>query len=446
MTSGPGKKKITTRLPEPSIVPRSEHPISRKNIDREALKVMHRLRDAGYTAYLVGGGVRDLYLHKTPKDFDISTNARPGQLRKLFRNSRIIGRRFRLVQVFFHGGKIIEVSTLRCRSEYDIKDDDKVLPSNNTFGNEEEDAFRRDLTINSLFYEIENFSIIDYTGGVEDLKNGIVRIVGNPDRRITRDPARMMRAIRHAARSGFVIEKNTWEAIIRHKAKLNLCPVSRTRDELFKDLRGGASKPWVRLAINSGLFFIVLPCYETIIPAEVTENTKTQNTLAQLLNIFEVIDRLQADGQLIPDHMLLALILLPWAQAELNIMKTEYKGAETFAFSRKVRDRVDEILSHLNIKRATREAITSLLINLSLFKQNDKTHHFPKWLTRKSYFNEGLQFYRIYQESQGGSQVASLRFSASSKTKQKSKKRSHRHESRSPAFCKNRGGIFGFKQ
>ncbi|HSR36801.1 MAG TPA: poly(A) polymerase, partial [Desulfurivibrionaceae bacterium] len=185
-------------LPEPRIIPRSEHPISRANIDREALKVMYRLRDAGFRAYLVGGGVRDLMLGRTPKDFDISTDAHPGELRKLFRNSRIIGKRFRLVQVFYHGGKIIEVSTFRCRSEYEENGGDAVLAQNNTFGNPAEDAFRRDLTINALFYEIEHFSVIDYTGGVADLHNRIVRMVGDPERRITRDPVRMLRAIRHA--------------------------------------------------------------------------------------------------------------------------------------------------------------------------------------------------------------------------------------------------------
>lgn len=406
---------------------------------------MHRLRDAGYTAYLVGGGVRDLYLHKTPKDFDISTNARPGQLRKLFRNSRVIGRRFRLVQVFFPGGKIIEVSTLRCRSEYDFKKDDDVLPSNNTFGNEAEDAFRRDLTINSLFYEIENFSIIDYTGGVQDLKNGIIRIVGDPDRRITRDPVRMMRAIRHAARIDFTIEEKTWESIKNHLPKISLCPVSRIRDELFKDLRSGASKPWARLAIDSGLFFALLPCYKNIIPDNEKENTKTAQPLAQLLNILGVIDRLLKNGQTIPEHMLLALILLPWALTELNPLKARGKGPETFAFSRKVRNRIDEVLAHLNIKRSAKETITSLLINLSLFKQNEKAQRFPKWLSRKSYFNEGLQFYRIFQEAQGGKQVESLNISTPKKVKQKTKKRSQRHGSRSPAFSKNRGGVFGFK-
>lgn len=446
MTSGPGNKMRPTAFPKPTIIPRSEHPLSRKKIDKDALKIMHRLRDAGYTAYLVGGGVRDLYLHKPPKDFDISTNARPGQLRKLFRNSRVIGRRFRLVQVFFPGGKIIEVSTLRCRSEYDFKKDDDVLPSNNTFGNEAEDAFRRDLTINSLFYEIENFSIIDYTGGVQDLKNGIIRIVGDPDRRITRDPVRMMRAIRHAARIGFTIEEKTETAIKKHLSKISLCPVSRVRDELLKDLRSAASKPWARLAIDSGLFFTLLPCYKHIIPESVEENTKIPQTLTQLLNTLDVIDRLLKKDQVIPDHMLLALILLPWALSELKILESRGKGAETFAFLRKVRNRVDEILVHLNIKRAAKESITSLLINLSLFQQNEKAKRFPKWLSRKSYFNEGLQFYRIFQEIQGGIQVESLNFNTPKKVKQKTKKRSQRHGSRSPAFSKTRGGVFGFKQ
>ncbi|MDH5298078.1 MAG: poly(A) polymerase, partial [Desulfobulbaceae bacterium] len=219
------------QYPAPIVIPRSEHPISRQNIDREALKVLYRLRDAGFTAFLVGGGVRDLYLGKTPKDFDISTNAHPGELRKLFKNSRIIGRRFRLVQVFFRGGKIIEVSTFRCSSEHDLEGEDLVLAANNTFGNPAEDAFRRDLTINALFYEVENFSIIDYVGGVEDLNNRVIRIVGDPDRRIVRDPVRMLRAIRHAARSNFTIEPATWAAIVKHRDKLTLCPDSRIRDE-----------------------------------------------------------------------------------------------------------------------------------------------------------------------------------------------------------------------
>lgn len=440
MTIGPGRTTTTDTLPQPLIIPRSAHPISRKNIDREALKVLYRLRDAGFTAYLVGGGVRDLYLRKTPKDFDISTNARPGQLRKLFRNSRVIGRRFRLVQVFFHGGKIVEVSTFRCRSEYDINNTDEVLPSNNTFGNEAEDAFRRDLTINSLFYEIENFSIIDYTGGVEDLQNGIIRIVGDPDRRIVRDPARMLRAIRHAARSGFTIEPRTWDAIIRHRSKLTLCPVSRIRDEIFKDLKGGASTPWATLAIDSGLFFIAFPFYEKIITAQ----PEDCESLKHLLGILTVIDRLHGKGQKIPDSMVLALVLVPWAQESLSLMTAVRKGAEAFAFSRRLRHDLDQILLHLNITKSMKEEMTALLTNLPLFQRYSKKKDWPKWLTRKSYYQKGFQFHRIYMEAMGGSPVETL--SLPSTSKHKPRKRPHRRDSRTPAFTKKKGGVFGLRR
>ena len=225
-----------------TVIPESGHPIREQMLDREALKVLYRLRDSGFKGYLVGGGVRDLYLGREPKDFDISTDARPGQLRQLFRNSRTIGRRFRLVQVFFRGNKIIEVSTLRSRSEYDINGEEQVLASNNTFGTLEEDAFRRDLTINALFYEIETHTIIDYAGGVQDLDRGVIRMVGDPDRRFTRDPVRMMRVVRHAARTGFGIEAETFSALQRHREEIRLCPPSRIRDEVLKDLQSGASR------------------------------------------------------------------------------------------------------------------------------------------------------------------------------------------------------------
>ncbi len=437
-------------LPAPLIIARAEHPISRKDIDREALKVMHRLRDAGFSAYLVGGAVRDLYLGKTPKDFDISTNARPGQLRTLFRNSRIIGRRFRLVQVFFMGGKIVEVSTLRCRSEFEEgeKEEDEVLAHNNTFGSEAEDAFRRDLTINALFYEIENFTIIDYTGGVADLNNRIVRIVGEPDRRIVRDPVRMMRAIRHAARSGFTIEERTWQAILNNLDTLHQCPDSRVRDEFFKDLYGGACAPWCRLAVASGLFFLLLPCYEGIIsrePEEPSAETRLLFTLCQ------VIDRLHGQGSPLPEHLLLALLMLPWAQARFNLLPGPAEGREAFAFSRTLRTQVDSQLEHLNVKRASREEITSLLVNLPAFVRHGAKQAWPGWLKRKSYFPDGLLLFQIYQEALGGSAADLAPLPVSSPTPPRSGKprtgkgRQSRSESRTPAFSGKKGGIFGLK-
>ncbi len=444
------------QYPDPLIIPRAEHPVSRQSIDREALKVLYRLRDAGHTAYLVGGGVRDIYLGKTPKDFDISTDAHPGELRKLFKNSRIIGRRFRLVQVFFRGGKIVEVSTFRCSSEYDLNGngngngeeqvEDQVLASNNTFGTPAEDAFRRDLTINALFYEVENFSVIDYVGGVEDLKNRIIRIVGDPERRIIRDPVRMMRAIRHAARSDFTIEAQTWEAIKRHRDKLSVCPDSRIRDEFFKDLRGGASSPWARLAVDSGLFFVLFPFYEPCL----TDPDAGEERRTRLFNLLAVVDRLHGEEGQLPEEMLFAVLLLPWAWAEMGIQgDVPPKGQDAFALSRRLRAALDDNLASLNIKRATREAVAGLLVNLPAFTVCAGNGNFPKWLQRKSYFQAVGQLHAMAQEAGGGAPAAEVvveeKKGGDAPPARSSRKRSaSRRASRQPAFAK--GGIFGLKK
>ena len=432
------------KCPEPLVIPRAEHAISRQNIDREALKVLYRLRDAGHSAFLVGGGVRDLYLGKTPKDFDISTSAHPGELRKIFRNSRIIGRRFRLVQVFFRPDKIIEVATFRCSSEFDLDGKEEVLAANNTFGSPAEDAFRRDLTINALFYEVENFTIIDYVGGVADLNNKIVRIVGDPDRRIIRDPVRMLRAIRHAARSNFTIEPATWAAIKEHKDKLSLCPDSRIRDEFFKDLRGGASREWAELAMDSGIFFVLLPFYKNFL----TGSKNVQNR-ERLLNLFAVCDRIHGEGGSLPEEMLFAMLLLVWAEEELGLGKGEpLKGHKAFAFSRQLRGALDEILAPLNIKRMTREFVTGLLVNLPICEQCEADGKWPKWLQKKSYFRDVSRLYALCREAEGGAK-AKIAFAEKEKKKEQqrrpTRKRSGgRRSSRQPAFAK--GGIFGLKK
>src|SRR5436853_7702564 len=211
---------------EPRIVPRQEHPISRNDIDPDALKVLYRLRQYNHTAYLVGGSVRDLLLGRHPKDFDIGTSAHPYQVKKLFRNCWIIGRRFRLAHVKF-GPKVIEVATFRrqvAAGEEVVADGvpapDPTTPEgehlvhhDNTFGTPEEDAFRRDFTINALAYDIATFSVIDYVGGLDDLRSGIVRSNGDPDVRLREDPVRMLRAIALSARLDFTIETMLLAAI-----------------------------------------------------------------------------------------------------------------------------------------------------------------------------------------------------------------------------------------
>jgi poly(A) polymerase len=441
---------------EPVIIQGKNHSISTKDIDQEALKVLYRLRDAGYSGYLVGGGVRDLYMGKRPKDFDISTDARPGQLRKLFRNSRTIGRRFRLVQVYFRGGKIIEVSTLRSQSEYDVTGKEKVLPSNNTFGTLGEDAFRRDLTVNALFFEIEHNTIIDYVGGVQDLDDGIIRIVGEPERRVTRDPVRMMRAIRHAARMDFRIEENTWKAIAENRDKLNLCPSSRVRDELLKDLTGGASEPWARIALKSGLFFTLFPFYKGVVfqPPE-------RGSGDELLSLLRVVDRLCNSSTEdvpveLPDHFLLAVLLVPWAEKHFDLSNQRLKGPAHYKLSRRIRIDLDKVLGErYTLKRMAKEAMTTLLINLATFEQFGTKENWPKWLRNKSYFADCHRFSRVISEAKGGSMVDVDLFRMSRETGRRDivRQRGNGYKKNSsggrkgarPSFGESKKGVFGLR-
>lgn len=449
-----------TRLP-PRILAPDQHPITPGMIDPDALFVLRKLQEAGFAGYLVGGGVRDLYLGKPPKDFDISTNAHPGQIRKIFRNSMTIGRRFRLVQVFFRHGKIIEVSTLRSLSEYDIDGPETVLAPNNTFGSLEDDAQRRDLTINSLFYEIEHNTILDYVGGIDDLNHGIIRIVGDADKRISRDPVRMLRAIRHAARTGFTIEPQSWQAICTHHHELALCPPSRLRDELFKDLHSGALRAWFHLATDSGLFGAILQPYKTILNNPERSDVSCKN---QLNSLMTVIDRISARineeqrGRQLPNEFLLALLLLPWAIETFDFIRQKPQGSSACQFGKQLRGEIDlQIGTQLNLPRTTRQEIVSLIGSLPVFLQHREKGAWPQWLTRKSYFKRSLLFYHFYQESADGITVPDDLLELPPLPAPKEKPRSSSFSSNGkrpsrpgltgPAFASDTpGGIFGFKK
>ncbi|MGL1930713.1 MAG: polya polymerase [Desulfotalea sp.] len=383
-----------------TVIAQGSHPITQKMLDPDALFVLKKLQKAGFSAYLVGGGVRDLYLGNKPKDFDISTSARPGQLRKLFRNSNTIGRRFRLVQVFFKHNKVIEVSTLRSLSEHDLDGPEAILAPNNTFGTLDQDAQRRDLTINSLFYEIDDHSIIDYVGGVDDLDAGIIRMVGEPGKRITRDPVRIMRAIRHCARNeSFYVEDNTWQAILEHHDKLSLCPPSRLRDEFLKDLYSGKVSPWYELAAQANVFTTLFKCYQDIFLNKFNEENTCREELSRL---FEIIDSMnnqavEARKSRQPDYFLLALILIPWAESEFKLLSEQVKGSAAFQLGKKIRADLDQNLGiQLNLRRSLRQEITTLLVNLPLFIIHDNGKNWPKWLQKKSYFQKCLLFYQFF--------------------------------------------------
>ena len=213
----------------PRILPRAEHNVSRKDIDADALNVMYRLKSHGFLAYMVGGGVRDLLLGRRPKDIDIGTNAHPQQVKKLFRNCFVIGRRFRLCHVRF-GRKVIEVSTFRRQAP--AEEGDTLIRRDNTFGTPEEDAFRRDFTVNALFYDIATFSVIDYVDGLPDVERRIIRTIGDPIVRLREDPVRMLRAVALAARLSFSIDRDTFEAIRSLRGEIVKSSSARILDEI----------------------------------------------------------------------------------------------------------------------------------------------------------------------------------------------------------------------
>ncbi len=250
----------------PVIVDRSQHVISRQKILPEALKVLYRLSEAGHIAYLAGGGVRDLLLHRQPKDFDIATDAHPNQVKRLFRNCRLIGRRFRLAHVFFPN-VIIEVSTFRAHITketpvahgHHVTSSEGVVVRDNVFGTPPEDAVRRDFTVNALFYNIADRSVIDYVDGLKDLDARLLRVIGDPHVRFTEDPVRMIRAVRFAATLDFTIEPSALKAIRDLRGNLSLASRDRLYDEMPKLCFCGRAEKVFEGLQSTGLFDVIFP-------------------------------------------------------------------------------------------------------------------------------------------------------------------------------------------
>jgi poly(A) polymerase len=255
----------------PNIIPRDEHIISRSNISEHALTVLRRLKKAGFQAHLVGGGVRDLLLGREPKDFDVATDASPEQLRETFSNCRLIGRRFRLAHIHF-GREIIEVATFRGQhkedSEISKQSDQGMLLRDNVYGSIEEDAIRRDFTVNALFYNIRDFTIIDYVDGVKDLENGVLRLIGDPETRYREDPVRMIRAARFAAKLGFVIDEESAQPIHQLGHLLDDVPAARLFEEVLKLFLGGSAVHTFEKLRQYDLFKHLFPLTDHVLEQE----------------------------------------------------------------------------------------------------------------------------------------------------------------------------------
>jgi poly(A) polymerase len=342
-------------LPQITVIPRDQHAISRKDISENALKVLYRLNKAGYEAYLVGGGVRDLLLGKKPKDFDVTTSATPDQVRKLFRNCRLVGRRFRLAHVMF-GPEIIEVATFRGHHEEQKADrqtsqtgQNGMLLRDNIFGSIEEDAQRRDFTINSLYYSVADFSVRDYVGGLRDLRNGVIRLIGDPETRYREDPVRMLRAVRFAAKLNMTISPESGEPIPRLATLINDVPPARLFEESLKLLQAGHGYATYELLREYQLFQPLFP----IITRYFTEqgDSPMEHMVAQVLKNTD--NRIHNDMRVNPAFLFSAMFWYP--QLEMAQKLTQESGlAYMDAFALAMNEVLDEACRALAIpKRIT---------------------------------------------------------------------------------------------
>nr|WP_246535111.1 polynucleotide adenylyltransferase PcnB [Methylomonas paludis] len=322
-------EQVKPAAPLVKIYPRPEHCISRSQISENALKVLLRLKKANFEAYLVGGCVRDLLLGREPKDFDVATNASPEQVKQIFRNCRIIGRRFRLAHVFF-GREIIEVATFR-GSEPDEADqhvvhEDGRLLRDNVFGTLEQDVWRRDFTVNALYYNIRDFSVVDYTGGMLDHQAGILRLIGDPAIRYREDPVRMLRAIRFAVKLGFTLHPDTEQPIHEYAELLKSIPSARLYDEALKLFLAGYGLQTFEMLRHYGLFAILFPASDKCL-----ETLEHDFPRLFLIKALENSDRRFADGKSLTPYFLLAAML--WEPLQIAVKKQLDRGEnETIAY------------------------------------------------------------------------------------------------------------------
>ena len=315
-------KTRTGTITKATIITRDNHTLSRAGISENALKVLYRLNRSGYQAYLVGGGVRDLLLGREPKDFDVATDAKPEEVKAVFRNCRLIGRRFRLAHVYF-GRDIVEVATFRSMNDAEGRDehqsDNGMILRDNVYGTIEEDALRRDFSVNALYYNIDDFSIVDYADGLHDLEAGLLRLLGDPEQRFREDPVRMLRAVRFASKLGFMIDHDCESRMAELGHLLEEVPTARLFEEVLKLFMGGTALIAFEKLRHYDLFSVLFPETDEVLSFEEHDfpitfvNRGLQNT-----------DNRIADGKPVTPAFLFAVLL--WEPVRLLAKELEGDG------------------------------------------------------------------------------------------------------------------------
>lgn len=364
-------QSVPLRPAQPVIVKKPGHPISRQDVDPDALKVIYRLHRLGFTAYLTGGAVRDLLLGRPAKDFDVVTDARPGQIKKRFARAFIIGRRFRLAHVHFQGGKYIEVATFRRISDQAARETpgEENVPVH-PYGTPEEDAFRRDITINALYYDPIDDAVIDYVGGLEDIARRTVRVIGDPAERFTEDPVRIWRVLRYASRLGFTVEGSVEREIPGHSCLIAAASGARLYEELNKDL-AQEIRPVVETLRKYGLLKFII--------GKAGEAYETDEALfSRLRALLDVADLVRAAGNLLAIEEMYALLFWPWLQPLLEQTGIDMHKALSDAFH--------EAGMKANIPRNLRADTSQVLIIVAAMDRALRTCRMRWSLARRPHF------------------------------------------------------------
>jgi len=379
----------------PTIIARPDHIVSRRQISSAANKVLYGLKDAGYIAYLAGGGVRDLLLKRNPKDFDVATNATPEEVKKVFRNCRLIGRRFRLAHVYFHG-EIIEVATFRAPAPKETEEpkDNTFRAKNglvlrdNVFGSPEEDALRRDFTVNALFYNIADFSIIDYANGMEDLENKILRVIGDPETRFTEDPVRILRAIRFSAALDFTIEESAREAIRAQAALLEGCSSSRLYEEIQKLLSCGKARRVFELCCELDVFEHLFPEIGAWLNAP-DGDPKTH----WLEKTFTQIDRWNAAGFRVAPALIFALLFGEYHEWVADQISEKEKLTHAEALQEATHRHIRQLRERIQIPKAVTHHIAEIMAGQPRFLITTKKN--AKRMLRHRSFLEAFLYFKF---------------------------------------------------